>query len=102
MTCRRVVLAIAAAGFAAAAGPAAADMGTAPPGTYISVDGGYLYQDGHDVTGHGIVTTAGGPIQDTSLSPSDGYFVGGLIGFNTGTPFLAGFTRLEVFLLFGS
>jgi hypothetical protein len=102
MTCRRVVLAIAAAGIAAFAGPAAAGMGTAPPGTYISFEGGYLYQDAPDVTGHGIVTTAGGPIQDTFVSPNDGYFAGGLIGFNTGAPFLAGFTRFEVFLLFGS
>jgi hypothetical protein len=102
MMCRRVVIAIATAGFAAAAGPVAADMGTAPPGTYLSFEGGYLYQDGSDVTGHGIVPTAGGPVLDTSVSPSDGYFVGGLIGINTGAPFLAGFTRVESYILFES
>src|SRR5262245_44220921 len=57
-----------------------------------------MVQDGGDVTGHGIVTTAGGAISDVGVSPDDGWFAGGTIGY-TGTSFFGG--RAELNLLYG-
>ncbi|WP_156827297.1 hypothetical protein [Hyphomicrobium zavarzinii] len=106
MTRGRVAVAIvAAAGLSAISQPSHADMGKAPvgPNGYtLSFDGGYLHQDGPDVTGHGIVVTSGGPEQDTFVSPNDGYFVGGQIGYENGTPYLFDFNRFEVYLLYGN
>jgi hypothetical protein len=105
MTSRRVLTAmITTAGLAVFSHASQADMGKAPVGpggSYVSIEGGYLYQDGPEVNGHGIVATAGGPEQDVKVSPDDGFFAGGLVGYETGTPFLAGFHRVELFLQFG-
>lgn len=85
-----------------------ADMGKSPAGPngiVLSFEGGYLYQDGPDVTGHGIsdvvVASPSDPVTDILVSPDSGYFVGGLIGFDTGKPFLFGFHRVELGLLYG-
>ena len=82
-----------------------ADMGKAPgsaPGTYFSGEGGYLYQDGGEVNGHGI-SSSPGTFGERFVSPEDGWFAGGLIGFSNGVPFFAGtpFTRLEAYLSYG-
>jgi len=95
----------AAAGLFAVSQAAYADMGKAPAGTqgvYLSFEGGYLHQDGTAVTGHGIVLTPGGSEQDVLVSPEDGGFAGGQIGFATGQPFLFGLSRVEVYVLFGA
>jgi hypothetical protein len=89
---------------AALAHPAAADMGRAPvgpPGTYVSLEGGYLLQDIDDITGHGIVSTSGGPISDVGVSPDDGWFAGGTIGYN-GSSLFGPMERGELYLLYGS
>lgn len=89
----------------AQAAPALADMGKSPAGpkgTVVSFEGGYLYQDAPSVTGYGVSATAGGPIKDITVSPDDGFFLGGLVGYDNGTPFVGGFHRFEVYLLFGS
>lgn len=103
MTSRRVLTAmIATAGLVVCAHGSRADMGKAPVGaggTYLSIEGGYLHQDGPDITGHGIVVS--GPEQDVTVSPDDGFFAGGLVGFETGAPFLASFHRVELFLQYG-
>jgi hypothetical protein len=105
MTLRRVALAIiAAAGLSMAPQASQADMGKAPVGPngfYIGFEGGFLHQDGADINGHGIVFTPGGPVSDVKVSPDNGYFVGGLIGYENGTPFLFGFHRVELYGLFG-
>lgn len=84
---------------------ASADMGRAPvgqQGTYGSVEGGYLYQDGGEVIGHGIAA-APGTLVDVFLSPDQGFFVGGMAGFANGVPVITGlpFTRIETYLLYG-
>ncbi len=88
----------------AGASTAFADMGKAPvsDGAYGSIEGGFLYQDGGDVIGHGISPVAGTTI-DVLVSPDSGWFAGGLIGFANRDAFIAGlpFRRLEVYGLFG-
>ncbi len=105
MTGRRVRFAmIAASGLIAFSQAPLADMGKAPVGPngrYLSFEGGYLHQDGPDVTGHGIVVTGGGAERDVLVSPDDGFFAGGTVGFDTGTPYLDKFHRVEFFLLYG-
>lgn len=105
MTVRRLACAFAATvGLALTPHAAQADMGTAPvgpQGIYLSFEGGYLHHDTDGVTGHGIVLTPGGPTRDVEVSPDDGYFLAGLIGFENGTPFFFGFHRIELFFLFG-
>lgn len=105
MTSRRVLIAmIASAGLGVCPHGSHADMGKAPVGagdSYLSIEGGYLHQDGPDITGHGIVVTSGGPEQDVLVSPDDGFFAGGLIGFENGTPLVASFHRVELFLQYG-
>jgi hypothetical protein len=85
-----------------------ADMGKSPAGPQgivLSFEGGYLHQDGPSVTGHGVsnvvVAAPGDPVTDILVSPDSGYFVGGLVGFDTGKPYLFGFHRIELNLLFG-
>lgn len=105
MTAWRVARAIiAAAGLFVFPQASQADMGKAPvgpKGTYIGIEGGFLFQDGPGVTGHGIVLTPGGPTHDVTVSPEDGFFVGGLIGYDNGTPYIFGFHRVEFYLLYG-
>jgi hypothetical protein len=105
MTTRGVRIAIiAAAGLTVFSQSLLADMGKAPVGPnglYLSFEGGYLRQDGPEVTGHGI-ETSGGDERDVLVSPDDGFFVGGLIGFDTGAPYLDKFHRLEFYLLYGN
>lgn len=107
-TFRGAIAIIAAAGLWALPGTARADMGQSPAGpqgVVLSFEGGYLYQDGLAVNGHGvsdvIVTGPSDPVTDVFVSPEDGYFVGGLVGFDNGTPFLFGFHRVELGLLYG-
>lgn len=89
-----------------AAGTAAAfaDMGKAPvsDGTYGSIEGGYLYQDGGDIIGHGINPVAGTTI-DILVSPDSGWFAGGMIGFANRDALIAGlpFRRIELYGLYG-
>ncbi|MEQ1717487.1 MAG: hypothetical protein ABL907_16165 [Hyphomicrobium sp.] len=88
------------------ASPVLADMGRNPvgsSGTTVSVDGGYLLQDGGSVTGHGIATPAGN-VQDVELTPRDGYFIGGMLGFADRNALISGtvFNRIEVYGLYGS
>jgi hypothetical protein len=89
---------------AAAATAAFADMGKAPvsEGAYGSLEGGFLYQDGGDVIGHGISPVAGTTI-DVLVSPDSGWFAGGLIGFANRDASIAGlpFRRMEFYGLFG-
>ena len=89
---------------AAGASTAFADMGKAPvsEGAYGSLEGGFLYQDGGDVIGHGISPVAGTTI-DVLVSPDSGWFAGGMIGFANRDAFIAGlpFRRFEIYGLFG-
>jgi hypothetical protein len=85
-----------------------ADMGTSPAGpqgTVLSFEGGYLHQDGPSITGHGIasapVLAPGDPVTDIHVSPESGYFFGGLIGYDNGKPYIFGFHRVELNLMFG-
>lgn len=104
---RNALASIAAAGLSAVPHVAMADMGKAPAtqGVIVSFEGGYLYQPGSDVIGHGTSDvagpTAGDPITNILVSPEDGYFLGGFVGFNTGAPFIFGFHRIELSLLYG-
>jgi hypothetical protein len=99
----QVVSAVAAV-LVSAASPALADMGKAPvsEGAYGLIEGGFLYQDGGDVIGHGISPVAGTTI-DVLVSPDSGWFAGGLIGFANRDAFIAGlpFRRFEIYGLFG-
>jgi hypothetical protein len=106
--CRLAVAVLATAGLLAVSQAARADMGkspAAPNGVVLSFEGGYLYQDGPDVNGHGVsdvvVTSVGDPVTDVFVSPQDGYFFGGLVGFDTGKPFIFGFHRVEIQGLYG-
>lgn len=84
--------------------PSRADMGLAPVGpngVYVSFEGGYLYQDGNKVDGFGAVSTPGGPTNEVYGDPKNGFFVGGLIGYEHGTPFLFSFHRAELYVMFG-
>ena len=98
---------LAAAGLATAAGLAHADMGRAPvpQGIILSFEGGYLYQAGPDVTGHGTspvpIVTLDEPVTDVLVSPENGYFLGGFIGFDAGTPYFLGLHRVELAFLYG-
>ncbi|MEQ1578413.1 MAG: hypothetical protein ABL894_12250 [Hyphomicrobium sp.] len=79
--------------------PAAADMGLAParPGDiYVSGEGGYLHQDGGDVNVYGT-SPAPGTVFDTNLSPANGWFAGGMIGWEKGSRLISflPFTRVE-------
>ena len=79
-------------------------MGRAPvaSGAYASIEGGYLYQDGADVRGYGM-STAPAQFRDVLVSPTDGWFAGGLISLGNGGVLIQGlpFTRVEVYGLFG-
>ncbi|HEX2840439.1 hypothetical protein [Hyphomicrobium sp.] len=104
MTKWRVALVMLAAGLFAFPASSWADMGKAPVGAkgyILGFEGGYLFQDGPEVTGHGIVLSPGGSTHDVKVSPEDGYFVGGMVGYDNGTPYLFGFHRVELFLLYG-
>lgn len=107
-TFRAATAIIAAAGLSLFPQASHADMGKSPAGPQgivLSFEGGYLYQDGPSVTGHGIsnvvVTGPGDPVTDILVSPDSGYFVGGLIGYDAGKPFIFGFHRVELNLLYG-
>ena len=95
--------AIAALGFCQVA---RADMGlspVAPQGTYVSFEGGYLFQDGPDVIGHGINATATS-FANVLVSPQDGWFAGGMIGFASAQRYLPPlpFSRTEIYLFYGN
>ncbi len=95
----------AAAMFAMVSVPALADMGLEPAGakqSYGSIEGGYLYQDSQDILGYGIAV-APGNVSDVKVSPDDGWFIGGMIGYENGTALVSGlpFTRIELYLLYG-
>lgn len=87
-----------------AGGPALADMGLAPTtgGTYVSVGGGYLLTDSNGVIGYGR-DPGTGVTQDVILDPDNGWFIEGLAGYASTSPFIAGlpFKRIEVYGLFG-
>ena len=99
----QVIFAFAAV-FASGASSALADMGKAPvsEGTYGSVEGGFLYQNGGDVIGHGISPVAGTTI-DVLVSPDSGWFAGGMLGFANRDALIVGlpFRRMEIYGLFG-
>ncbi|WP_295559317.1 hypothetical protein [uncultured Hyphomicrobium sp.] len=112
MTRQRSALAcIAVAGVLIAPQAANADMGKAPAtqGIIVSIEGGYLHQSGPDIVGFGtspsLITLplAGNEvITDKTLSPEDGYFIGGSIGVDTGAPYLFNFFhRIELYGLYG-
>lgn len=82
------------------------DMGRAPVGPggrYLSVEGGYLYQEGSDVIGHGVAHLYSGSVTDVTVSPTDGWFAGAMLGWDTGRQILPHlpFTRIEGYALFG-
>ncbi len=84
---------------------AIADMGLSPakPGdVYVSIDGGYLLQDGLDVNGYGISTTPGS-VTEAYLSAQDGWFAGIMIGWEKGSPLVSflPFTRIEGYVFGG-
>jgi hypothetical protein len=103
---RRNSISIFASSLILAAGSAAAfaDMGKAPvnDGAYGSIEGGFLYQDGGDVIGHGISPLPGTAL-DVLVSPDSGWFAGGMIGFASRDVFVDGlpFRRFEIYGLFG-
>ncbi len=88
----------------AGASAALADMGQAPvgQGTYGSIEGGFLHQDGDDIIGYGTGLPPG-TVLDVTVSPDNGWFIGGMIGFAGTSPFIAGlpFTRMELYGLYG-
>ena len=92
--------------YALAATPALAEMGRAPIGSgglYLSIEGGFLHQEGGDVMGYGISPSIAGPIADVTVSPTQGWFAGAMLGWDTGRqilPYLP-FTRIEGYGLFG-
>src|SRR5262245_25118454 len=104
---RNVLAFVAAAGLSAAPQLAMADMGKAPAtnGVIVSFEGGYLYQSGPYVIGHGTsedpVVTGDEIVRNVTVSPDDGYFLGGFVGFDTGTPYLLGLHRVEFAFLYG-
>ena len=106
MSLRKVIQGVAVLTFAAAlSAPARADMGLAPvtvQGTYVSFEGGYLLQDADGVIGHGV-TSAAGVTSDIIVNPRDGWFAGGMIGFASNGPLIAGlpFRRVEAYGLYG-
>lgn len=80
-------------------------MGLEPAGpkqTYGSIEGGYLLQSASDIIGYGIAV-APGNVRDVTVSPGDGWFIGGMIGYENGTPLVSPlpFTRVELYLLYG-
>jgi hypothetical protein len=83
--------------------PAIADMGRAPTerGTYISGEGGYMLSEESDVSGYGI-STSGLNFRNVFVSPEDGWFAGGMIGFAAPGPMIEGlwFTRIEAYAFF--
>ena len=86
--------------------PAFADMGRAPAGPgehYLSIEGGYLHQEGADVIGYGVAPSLTAPIFDVTVSPSEGWFAGAMLGWDTGRQILPSlpFTRIEGYALFG-
>ncbi len=92
---------------AAVVSPAFADMGRAPVGPgghYLSIEGGFLHQEGADVIGYGIANTVGGAIDDVTVSPAEGWFAGAMLGWDTGRQIIPSlpFTRIEGYALFGS
>lgn len=112
MSRQRTALAfIVAAGLSIGPEVASADMGKAPAtqGIILSFEGGYLYQDGPDVTGHGTSPSlipnppvGDEAVTDVTVAPEDGYFLGGSIGVDTGSPYLFGFfRRIELYGLYG-
>ncbi len=105
---RNVLAFLAAAGLTVAPQLAKADMGKAPVGpngVIVSFEGGYLYQPGPDVIGQGTsavpVVTGDEIVRDVTVSPDDGYFLGGFIGFDAGVPYLLGLHRVEFAFLYG-
>lgn len=91
----------------ALSGPAiAGEMGRAPvsTGTYTTLEGGYLHQDGDSVIGHGINPTGGlAPTTDTFVEPDEGWFAGLSVGYASPSALISGlpFTRAEVYFAFG-
>lgn len=88
--------------------PANADMGTAPArdGIIVSIEGGYLHQDGGDIVGFGtspvFIVNGTEPVTDVLVSAEDGYFAGGFLGTDTGQPYLFNFFhRIELAGLYG-
>lgn len=75
-------------------------MGKAPvtQGTYGSIEGGYLHQDGGSIIGYGTGLPPG-TIVDATVDPDSGWFAGGMIGFAGVNAF--GFNRIEVYGLYG-
>ena len=101
-----LVLAVTALTGAVVFSPATADMGRAPAGPgehYLSIEGGYLHQEGADVIGYGVAQSVTAPIFDVTVSPSEGWFAGAMIGWDTGRQILPHlpFTRIEGYALFG-
>ena len=98
----RLVIGIAAFAYFGAPGAALADMGLPPipQGTYVSFEGGYLYQDANGVIGHGLDQPGGGVV-DVVLDPTNGYFVAGTIAFTGTQPLIGPFRRIEGYVLFG-
>ena len=91
--------------FAASASVAAyADMGKAPvsQGTYGSIEGGFLHQEGDGIVGYGTGLPPG-TIVDVTVDPDNGWFGGGMIGFAGNGALVGGlpFTRIELYGLFG-
>ena len=91
---------------AIAPGSALADMGRAPakPGeVYLSGEGGYMLQDGGDVTPMASEREVPGHFINRNVSAEDGWFAGGQIGYENGTPFVSflPFTRLEGYVYGG-
>lgn len=85
-------------------GPAFAfgDMGRAPTdqGWYVSGEGGFLWLDDTNIAAFGF-GPAGGPLRDAFLSPEDGWFAGGMIGYADQQPIIFGFKRIEGYFLYG-
>src|SRR4029077_3486346 len=76
------------------AGPAA-EMGRAPvvEGSYGTLEGGYLFQQRRDVDAYGV-SPSGDRFYDAFVSPGDGWFAGGSIGFVRAQPFFLGFNNI--------
>ena len=83
--------------------PAVADMGRPPTenGTYVSGEGGYTLFSDNDVSGYGISTSELN-FRNIFVSPEDGWFAGGMLGFASPAPMIDGlwFTRIEAYAFF--
>jgi len=88
--------------FVSGQGFAFGDMGKAPTvqGTYVSMEGGFLLLNDDEIFGFGKSNSETN-FRNILVSPDDGYFAGGMIGYASTEPLIPGlwFKRIEGYAL---